>query len=194
MPTKKTPAQLQREIDEALSRGSGSAPMSDRDKIRAAIAQFPATFGLRGFPGGVFRLSPDSSYVSGGRVALYTQRKDGDSWNDFSKGTEAELRGQIVADKHGRSHSEMLKPTAEARRQVQTIQHREQFPEIIAISMRADGTNYTVKIPDAKSKHGYDLVDVLVHHSGLRSIKSASRSRTTPDYASRIVTKYLNVT
>jgi len=85
----------------------------------------------------------------------------------------------------------LLKPTPEARRHVQTVQRREQFPEILAISMRPEGTNYQVKVPDAKNKRGYDLVDVLVHHNGLRSIKSASRSRTTPDYASRIVTKYL---
>lgn len=85
----------------------------------------------------------------------------------------------------------LLKPTPEARRHVQTIQHREQFPEILSISMRTEGTNYQVKVPDAKNKRGYDLVDVLIHHNGLRSIKSASRSRTTPDWASRIVTKYL---
>jgi hypothetical protein len=91
-----------------------------------------------------------------------------------------------------REIAEILTPTPEARRHAQTIQRREQFPEIISISMRADGTNYTVKVPDAKNKRGYDLVDVLIHHSGLRSIKSASRSRTTPDYASRIVTRYLN--
>jgi sugar-specific transcriptional regulator TrmB len=87
-----------------------------------------------------------------------------------------------------------LRPTAEARRQVQTLRRREDFPEILAISMRADGTNYQVKVPDLKNKLGYDLVDVLVHHSGLRSIKSASRSRITPDRASKIVTKYLQAT
>ncbi len=96
----------------------------------------------------------------------------------------------------GRSHStvrrdDQLMPTAEARRGVQTIQQRERFPEILAISMRTDGTNYQIKVPDSKNQRGYDLVDVLVHHNGLRSIKSASRSRFTPDRASKIVTKYL---
>lgn len=89
---------------------------------------------------------------------------------------------------------EELVPTAEARRQVQTIRRREEFPEILAISMRVDGTNYQVKVPDPKNKRGYDLVDVLIHHNGARSIKSASRSRTTPERASRIVMKYLEAT
>ena len=89
---------------------------------------------------------------------------------------------------------EELVPTAEARRQVQTIRRREDFPEILAISMRVDGTNYQVKVPDPKNKRGYDLVDVLIHHNGARSIKSASRSRITPDRASKIVTKYLEAT
>ena len=85
-------------------------------------------------------------------------------------------------------------PTAEARRHVQAIQRREEFPEILAIQMRAGGTNYNVKVPDPKNKRGYDLVDVQVHHNGARSIKSASRSRTTPERASRIVSKYLEAT
>jgi hypothetical protein len=110
--TKKSPAQLQREIDEVLagkgtSRGSHHSSISDSDKIRNAIANFPSTFGLRGFPGGVFRISPTSSYVSGGRVMLYTERKDNGDWLDFSKGTEAELRSEVtsLASTGGRSHS-----------------------------------------------------------------------------------------
>ena len=90
--------------------------------------------------------------------------------------------------------NDALYPTAEARRQVQTIRRREEFPEILAISMRADGTNYNVKVTDPKNARGYDLVDVLILHNGMRSIKSASRSRTTPDRASKIVTKYLDAT
>ena len=110
--TKKSPAQLQREIDATLagngtSRGRHHSSISDSDKIRDAIARFPSTFGLRGFPGGVFRISPTSSYVSGGRVMLYTERKDNDDWLDFSKGTESELRSQVtsLAPTGGRSHS-----------------------------------------------------------------------------------------
>jgi len=119
---KKSPAQLQREIDEALSGTSrqhngGKPPpplhssISNYEQIRAAIARFPATFGLRGFPGDVFRISPTSSYVSGGRVMLYTERKDNDDWLDFSKGTESELRGEVtsLASTGSRSHSTKAK-------------------------------------------------------------------------------------
>jgi hypothetical protein len=103
---KKSSAQLNREIKQALSRAPsrGLSPdqrhhstMSSAEKIRAAIAKFPATFGLRGFPGKVFRISPTSSYVSGERVMLYTERKDNGGWQDFSKGTEAELRREVIS-------------------------------------------------------------------------------------------------
>ena len=110
MASKKTPAQLNCEIAEALShapqRAGGKrssqgrhhhSGMSDDEKIRATIARFPSTFELRGFPGDVFRLSPTSSYVSGGRVLLYTQRKDGNQWLDFAKGTESELRSEVIS-------------------------------------------------------------------------------------------------
>ena len=105
---KKSSAQLDREIKQALSRkpnrDGGSSPrrqhhssVSDAEKIRTAITKFPATFELRGFPGDVFRLSPTSSYVSGQRVVLYTQRKDGNQWLDFSKGSESELRREVTS-------------------------------------------------------------------------------------------------
>ena len=106
MATRKSPAQLNREIAEALSRAPqkrasqgrrAHSAMSDDEKIRAAIAKFPSTFGMRGFPGDVFRISPTSSYVSGGRVLLYTQRKDGNQWLDFAKGTESELRSEVIS-------------------------------------------------------------------------------------------------
>lgn len=74
------------------------------------------------------------------------------------------------------------------------IQDREQFPEIISISKRVEGVAFTIKIPDHKQTQGYDLVDVLVHHNGMRSLKSANLSRTTPHKASQIVTKYLSHT
>ena len=106
--TKKSHAQLDREIAQVLERKSGPSrtgaspgrhhsSISDSDKIRDAIARFPSTFGLRGFPGNVFRISPTSSYVSGGRVMLYTERKDDGGWSDFSKGTESELRSEITS-------------------------------------------------------------------------------------------------
>lgn len=58
---------------------------------------FPATFGLRAFPGKVFKIGRQSSYISEGRVILYTQVQDGDRWLDFAKGTASELRKEIVA-------------------------------------------------------------------------------------------------
>ena len=130
---------------------------------------------------------PEEGTVSGHSTRVHATRK-----------SPAQLDREI-AQSIGRSHSTVrrddeLVPTAEARRQVQTIRRRDEFPEILTISMRVDGTNYQVKVPDLKNKRGYDLVDVLIHHNGGRSIKSASRSRTTPDRASRIVTKYLEAT
>lgn len=100
--TKKSAAQLDREIARALTPKSkplhhSSIVVSDDEKIRDAIARFPPTFGLRGFPGDVFRISPTASYVSGGRVLLYTQRKDGNQWLDFSKGSESELRREVTS-------------------------------------------------------------------------------------------------
>lgn len=62
---------------------------------------------------------------------------------------------------------------------------------IIGIGKRPEGTNYLVKVPDTKNPRGYDLVDVLVHDNGARSIKSTARSTTTPFHAGRAVTAYL---
>jgi len=68
--------------------------------LRDAIAQFPATFGLRAFPGEVFQISVRDSYESDfpkpGTIYLYTQRKDGDRWLSFAKGTPQELRAEVV--------------------------------------------------------------------------------------------------
>ncbi|HKV44607.1 MAG TPA: hypothetical protein VJT32_08040 [bacterium] len=69
--------------------------------IADTIAQFPAEFGLRAFPGERFRISRMSSYASDwpvpGTIYLYTQRRVGDRWLDFAKATPAELRTQVVA-------------------------------------------------------------------------------------------------
>ena len=69
-------------------------------ELADAIARFPAQFGLRAFPGEVFRVSTFSSYHSGGAdrntIMLYTERKNGNEWLDFAKGTESELRAQMV--------------------------------------------------------------------------------------------------
>lgn len=67
-----------------------------------AIARFPAEFGLRAFPGERFRLSQGASYFrnwgDADSLMLYTQRYDADQdrWLDFAKGTEPELRREVV--------------------------------------------------------------------------------------------------
>lgn len=100
--TKKSSAQLDREIARALTSKSkplhhSSIVVSDAEKIRTAIERFPATFGLRGYPGDVFRLSPTASYIDDSRrVMLYTQRKTGNQWLDFAKGSESELRREVI--------------------------------------------------------------------------------------------------
>ena len=66
--------------------------------ITDAAAQFPEAFGLRGFPGDVFRISKGASYVNdSGAVTLYTQRlvRPG-GWLDFAKGTPGELLAEVT--------------------------------------------------------------------------------------------------
>ena len=70
------------------------------------------------------------------------------------------------------------------------IENRAAYPEILAISSRADGVNYQIKVPYAKSPRGYDLVNVLVGPSGMTHTTSANRSRITPHTAAKIVEKY----
>jgi hypothetical protein len=75
-----------------------------REMVDQAIAEFPETFGLRAFPGDVFKLSSQASYVNdGGQVQLYTMIKKEDAksptgycWLSFAKGTANELRREIV--------------------------------------------------------------------------------------------------
>jgi hypothetical protein len=68
----------------------------DRRKLEDAIQMFPATFKLRAFPGELFRISRDSSYISEGKVMLYTQIQKGNDWLDFDKGTVSELRAEVI--------------------------------------------------------------------------------------------------
>lgn len=78
---------------------------SDERKLFLEVkARFPETFGLRGFPGEVFRISDSSSYFNGPvfgpienkALILYTERVYQGEWRDFAKGTESELRAQLV--------------------------------------------------------------------------------------------------
>jgi len=74
--------------------------------VREAVASFPPEFGLRAYPGEVFRVSPTASYWSDfeGGVLVYTQVRGRPlfaqdappEWMDFAKGTPAELRRQLV--------------------------------------------------------------------------------------------------
>lgn len=71
----------------------------ERMLIAKVIDTFPVTFGLRGFPGDLFKISESASYFGGAKnetLMLYTARWDGKNWNDFAKGTEYELRREIV--------------------------------------------------------------------------------------------------
>lgn len=74
--------------------------MNREEILRHAIAEFPPTFGLRAFPGKVFRISYEASYVSNvpepDTVHLCTQMQHGEIWGDFGEGTPAELRREIV--------------------------------------------------------------------------------------------------
>lgn len=60
-------------------------------------ADFPPTFGLRGFPGDTFRVGLDACFVGdSGQMVLYTRRWNGVAWVDFAKGSAAEIRREMV--------------------------------------------------------------------------------------------------
>lgn len=69
-------------------------------KLKNAIALFPARFGMRRFPGDVFRISTQDSYVGdNGEPILYTERLSPQTesyWLAFAKGTVAEVRREVV--------------------------------------------------------------------------------------------------
>lgn len=88
--------------------------MNDAKMIQTAIAKFPVQFGLRAFPGKVFKIDACSSYMGQAywlqsnpqpgkpetfgpeEPILYVYVKSGDEWLAFSKGAERELAGQVV--------------------------------------------------------------------------------------------------
>lgn len=95
----------------ALAIVAGTAPATTPDfgsaqdaAVKMACALFPDTFGLRGHAG-TFRVNVRNSYVSRGKVLVYTERLVcdkwfvgptlPDQWVDFAKGTIAELKSQI---------------------------------------------------------------------------------------------------
>jgi hypothetical protein len=72
---------------------------------RAEIAStFPASFGLRGFPGRTFRIAVRSSYwkasdsLAESNFVLYTEALNPDgTWTDWAKGSPAEIRREMCA-------------------------------------------------------------------------------------------------
>lgn len=67
--------------------------------VKAAAKQFPSEFGLRAFPGEVFRINIGDSYYdeTKGLVMLYVGIRKGDQWPGFSKGTTTEIRMELTA-------------------------------------------------------------------------------------------------
>lgn len=78
--------------------------MQNDEMVKAAAAEFPATFGLRAYPGRLFRIEQGASFVSQGVVLLYVYAKRDESidgipspqWLAFCKGTGPELAREIV--------------------------------------------------------------------------------------------------
>lgn len=69
---------------------------TDKQRVSEAADRFPATFGLRAFPGDTFTILRQASYVSEGQVMLYTGiLKDG-RYLAFAKGTPEELQANVV--------------------------------------------------------------------------------------------------
>ena len=70
----------------------------EEQKTAEAVASFPATFGLRAFPGDTFRASLSSSYMGFDQVVqVYTERLCEDGvWKSFAKGTAQELKLEVV--------------------------------------------------------------------------------------------------
>lgn len=68
--------------------------------VADTIAEFPERFGLRGFPGDVFRCSATDSYVNdAGSVTIYVERLSPQReslWLAHSKGSPAEVRAELV--------------------------------------------------------------------------------------------------
>lgn len=63
--------------------------------IKKTCELFPETFALKNFPNETFRVSQSSSYMSGGHVMIYIERRVGNEWLAFSKGTFTELNREI---------------------------------------------------------------------------------------------------
>jgi len=81
--------------------------MLDKHLIVEAMENFPEVFGLKAFPGSVFCISLDDSFVNTSRnpetneydiktVMLYTRILTNGEWKAFAKGTVEELQKNVV--------------------------------------------------------------------------------------------------
>lgn len=71
--------------------------MLDAETAIALRQRYSFAFGLRGFPGDTFRVNTTNSYIGDdGKLVIYTDRWDGSMWRAFAKGSEAELRANMV--------------------------------------------------------------------------------------------------
>lgn len=70
----------------------------EKGLVSAWIAAFPATFGLRAYPGDTFKVCPRASFYSPGvGVQLYVlRRRDNGDWLEFAKDTPKELAYNIT--------------------------------------------------------------------------------------------------
>lgn len=71
--------------------------MIQSKQVQAAIESFPKTFGLRAFPGKVFRIAEDYCYESGDSgIQLVTEVQHEDKWLHFSRSSVEQLRQEVV--------------------------------------------------------------------------------------------------
>lgn len=66
------------------------------DMVESAANTFPKEFGLRAFPGVRFRVNVSNSFISDGKVMLYTDALRDGQWLAFAKGTPEELRREVT--------------------------------------------------------------------------------------------------
>lgn len=92
----------------------------DIKAIMEAIATFPKLFGLRSFPGKLFRMSPEASYVEKGVVILYTEVQTETRWSLFLRGNVSKLRTLVVRPSFHKIHRLAVKDT-EAKNWVESL-------------------------------------------------------------------------
>ncbi len=79
--------------------GSYAADMvreRETEMLANALAALPEQFGLRYAPGMVFRVTPNTAYISRGDVYVYIEMKCGNAWYAFSKHRAATLCNYIT--------------------------------------------------------------------------------------------------